>query len=178
MGRNDDLIKASTAYMAGQAIMRNAAYNLQKEANERAERSKHITPQEELQESIAKYVLSDKQEEAFEWLNECIQTEIIGEAKQQKINTQILDKQIEAIKVKYTPFYDKIGMSMPENIADITGKSICDLLGIELLTQTYYKEQEIKRENQEMREGCSTVFRVVFLIGFILFIIYVTTCAN
>ena len=177
MGQNDDLIKAGTAYAAGRSIMNNAAYNLYKQAEEMAERTKHVTSEEKLQENIANFVLAEKQEVAFEWLNQCIQTEIIGEAKQQRNNTQILDKQIEAIKVKYLPFYDKLGMAMPKNIADSTGESICNLLGIELLTQEFYDKQKIEREKQESREGCGLAFRAVLIIGMLALLIGIPMCS-
>ena len=177
MGQNDDLIKAGTSYAAGQSIMSNAAYNLRKQAEEMAERTKHVTSEEKLQENIANFVLAEKQEVAFEWLNQCIQTEIIGEAKQQRNNTQILDKQIEAIKVKYLPFYDKLGMAMPKNIADSTGESICNLLGIELLTQEFYDKQKIEREEQEAKEGCGLVFRAVLIIGMLALLIGIPMCS-
>ena len=177
MGQNDDLIKAGTSYAAGQSIMSNAAYNLRKQAEEMAKLTKHITTDEVLQENIAKYILAAKQVEAFEWLNECMQTEIIGEAKQQKNNSQTLDKQIERIKVKYQPIYDKIGMAMPANIADSTGESICNLLGIELLTQEFYDKQKIEREEQEAKEGCGLVFRAVLIIGMLALLIGIPMCS-
>ena len=177
MGQNDDLIKAGTSYAAGQSIMSNAAYNLRKQAEEMAKLTKHNTTDEVLQENIAKYILAGKQVEAFEWLNECIQTEIIGEAKQQKNNSQTLDKQIERIKVKYQPIYDKIGMAMPANIADSTGESICNLLGIELLTQEFYDKQKIEREKQESREGCGLAFRAVLMIGMLSLLIFIPMCS-
>lgn len=36
-------------------------------------------------------------------------------------------------KDKYTPFYEKIGMQMPENLVSITADKLCRLLGVENL---------------------------------------------
>lgn len=177
MGQNDDLIKAGTAYAAGQSIMSNAAYNLRKQAEEMAEKTKHITREEQLQENIAKFILAGKQEEAFAWLNECMQTEIIGHAKHQNDNAIILDKIIEKTINKYTPFYEKISKSMPANLAQSNGSQICSLLGIELLPQSYYDEQKEIRARQEEKEGCGLAFRAVLMIIFILLLIGIPMCS-
>lgn len=126
----NDLIKAGTSYAAGNAIANNIAYNLRKQREELEAMYRHITSKELLQEGVAKFILSDKRDEAYEWLNESIQTEFIGYAKQQTDTYKPLRETMDEVRQKYAPFYQKIGENMPETLASLTADSLCELLGI------------------------------------------------
>lgn len=134
----NDLIKAGTGCVAGNAIANNIAYNLRKQREELEAKYRHITSKELLQEGVAKFILSDKRDEAYEWLNESIQTEFIGYAKQQTDTYKPLRETMDEVRQKYAPFYQKLGKNMPETLVSLTADSLCELLGI--------ANEEIKRE--------------------------------
>lgn len=178
---SNDIIKAGTGYLAGQALANNIAYNLRKQAEEREAKIRHITPPETLKEGVAKFILSNKHAEGYEWLNECIQTEMIGYAKKQEDTNTPLRVTIHKVREKYAPFYEKIGKEMPETIATLTADALCDLLDI---TNEEKRIEAARAMAREMREqaanqdtnddrglGSAIWFLIIFVIALVLFAI-------
>lgn len=178
---SNDIIKAGTGYLAGQALANNIAYNLRKQAEEREAKIRHITPPETLKEGVAKFILSNKHAEGYEWLNECIQTEFIGYAKQQTDTYKPLRETMDEVRQKYAPFYQKIGKDMPETIASLTADSLCDLLDI---TNEEKRREAARAMAREMREqaanqdtnddrglGYATWFLIIWVIALFLYAI-------
>lgn len=175
---SNDIIKAGTGYLAGQALANNIAYNLRRQAEEREAKIRHITPPETLKEGVAKFILSNKHAEGYEWLNECIQTEMIGYAKKQEDTNTPLRVTIHKVREKYAPFYEKIGKEMPETIATLTADALCDLLDITnfekrreaALAQAREMQEQVANQdtNDDSGSGCAPFALIMFVIAVFL----------
>ena len=109
-----DLLNAATGYVAGNAIAKNMADNLRKQREELEKRHAHVTSQEVLTTEIAKFLLNGNNDGAFEYLNNCFNTEVIGIAQHQDYYKCSLETMIQRVKDKYQPFYDRIERPMPQ----------------------------------------------------------------
>ena len=79
-----DLINAASGYVAGNAVSNSVINNLRK-CREEAERElAHWTPEETISAEIAKFILSDNKQGAFEYLNAHFNEEIVDAAQKQK----------------------------------------------------------------------------------------------
>ena len=130
---NEDLLNAGMGYVAGNSMMRGIADNLRRQREEVEKRLAHITTEEVLAVEIAKFLLNENRNGAYEYLNSHFNEEIIDAAQNQTNYIYSLETILKKKKAKYTPFYEKIGMQMPENLVSITAEKLCQLLGVENL---------------------------------------------
>ncbi len=128
---NKDLLNAGTQYIAGNSITKGMANNLRKEREEIERRLAHTTPEEVLSAEITKFLLSEDRNGAYEFLNSHFNEEIIDIAQNQTNYIYSLETMLKKRKEKYNPFYEKIGMPMPENLVSITADKLCQILGVE-----------------------------------------------
>lgn len=130
---NEDLLNAGTGYVAGSSITKGIANNLREQREEMEKKLAHITPEEVLSAEVAKFLLSEDRNGAYEYLNSHFNEEIIDAAQNQTDFIYSLETMLKRKKNKYNPFYERIGMSMPENLASITADKLCQILGVENL---------------------------------------------
>lgn len=80
-------------------------------------------------------------------------------------------------KDKYNPFYEKIGMTMPENLASITADKLCEVLGVEnlhIIDSTDGKTSP----SLESNSGCTTEMIISAIVIFAIIIIAIIATAN
>lgn len=130
---NEDLLNAGAGYVAGSSISKGIANNLRKQREEMGKKLAHITSEEVLAAEIAKFLLSGNGDGAYEYLNSHFNEEIIDAAQNQTDYIYSLETILKRKRNKYNPFYEKIGMTMPENLASITADKLCEVLGVENL---------------------------------------------
>ena len=65
-----DLINAASGYVAGNAVSNSVISGLRKYSEEAQRKLAHITSEETLSAEIAKFILSDNKQGAFNYLNE------------------------------------------------------------------------------------------------------------
>ncbi len=109
------------------------AHHLDTKREEQELHLRHITTDEILLQGIAKFVLANQSNKAFEWLNRSILLEMEGEAKRQTPNTLPLKDTLNNIRQKYTRYYTSLGREMPQEIWRLTAQQLCKSLGVELL---------------------------------------------
>ena len=80
-------------------------------------------------------------------------------------------------KDKYNPFYEKIGMPMPENLASITADKLCQILNVEnlhIIDSTDGKTSPSLKSNS----GCTTEMIISAIVIFAVIIIAIIATAN
>lgn len=80
---NEDLLNAGMGYVAGNSMMRGIADNLRRQREEVEKRLAHITTEEVLAVEIAKFLLNENRNGAYEYLNSHFNEEIIDAAQNQ-----------------------------------------------------------------------------------------------
>lgn len=172
---NKDLLNAGTQYIAGNSITKGMANNLRKEREEIERRLAHTTPEEVLSAEITKFLLSEDRNGAYEFLNSHFNEEIIDIAQNQTNYIYSLETMLKKRKEKYNPFYEKIGMPMPENLVSITADKLCQILGVEnlhIIDSTDGKTSP----SLESNSGCSVETIISAIV--ILFMIIITIIAT
>lgn len=104
---NEDLLNAGAGYVAGSSISKGIANNLRKQREELEKKLAHITPEEVLAAEIAKFLLSENKNGAYEYLNSHFSEEIIEAAQNQTDYIYSLETMLKKKKDKYNPFYEK-----------------------------------------------------------------------
>lgn len=125
-----DLLNAASGYVAGNVVSRTLVSEIRRLHEDTARKLAHITPEETLSAEIAKFILSDNKQGAFEYLNSHFNEEIVDAAQNQTDYIYSLETIIKKRIVKYMPFYQRIGMSMPEHLKNIKADQLCEILGI------------------------------------------------
>ena len=120
-------------YMAGRAVMGNVVGEMRRSRKDYQRRSAHQMKDEALSAAVAKFLLNDDADSAFEFLNDCFMDEVIDDAQHQKDRNYSLETILEKRKAKYLPYYERIGKSMPEKLAALTADELCETLGVENL---------------------------------------------
>lgn len=120
-------------YMAGRAVMGNVVGDMRRSREDYQRRSAHQMKDEVLSAAVAKFLLNDDADSAFEFLNDCFMDEVIDDAQHQKDRNYSLETILEKRKAKYLPYYERIGKSMPEKLAAPTADELCETLGVENL---------------------------------------------
>ena len=115
---NKDIINAAQGYLAGNAIAKGVINDLKKTREEIQQKLAHYTSEEVLSAEVAKFILANNKQGAFEYLNDFIYS---------------LETLLKKRKDKYIPFYTRIGMDMPEQLRNITADQLCEILGVENL---------------------------------------------
>lgn len=166
-----NLIKAASGYVIGNTISNNIIGELRKSNEEAARRLAHITTEEALSAEIAKFILSDNKNKAFEYLNAHFNEELVDAAQNQKNYIYSLETIIKKRKDKYMPFYQKIGMDMPEKFKNITADQLCEILGIENLHIIDSTDGKTSPSNPKEGIGCGTVICGIIIIGLIILMV-------
>ena len=149
---NEDLLNAGAGYVAGSSISKGIANNLRKQREEMEKKLAHITSEEVL-------------------------AEIIDAAQNQTDYIYSLETMLKRKKDKYNPFYEKIGMTMPENLASITADKLCEVLGVEnlhIIDSTDGKTSP----SLESNSGCTTEMIISAIVIFAIIIIAIIATAN
>lgn len=120
-------------FWAANSIAGSMANSLQEQRMEIAEQLVNITTEEELSVEVEGFLSDDDVEGAYEYLNSRFNMEIIDAAQNQKDYVYSLETLLDMRKDKYLPFYEKIGMPMPECLSSITADVLCEMLGVENL---------------------------------------------
>ena len=79
-----DLINAASGYVAGNAVSNSVISGLRKYSEEAQRKLAHITSEETLSAEIAKFILSDNKQGAFNYLNEHLNEEFVDAGQNQK----------------------------------------------------------------------------------------------
>ena len=169
---NKDIINAGAGYVAGNAITNSMIQNLRKYSEEHKEFFANHLTEEQLTESVAKYILANDYDSAFEFLNSHLNNEIVYACSHQKEFIKPLSELIEMRRNKYQPFYAKINREMPKQIKEMTAEQICAIMGVSLVS-----EQELAdyHKNKEEKENAGIIFRAIVIIGIIILCIAAAT---
>ena len=71
----------------------------------------------------------DRVADAYDYLNSSLRNEMIHDCQNQKEFTRHLSQLLESRKDTYRPFYEKIGIVMPEDLEAMTAERICTVMG-------------------------------------------------
>ena len=99
---NKDLLNAGAGYVAGSSITRGVADNLRRQREEIEKKLAHITSEEVLSAEIAKFLLKEDKDGAYQYLNDHFNEEIIDAAQRQtdfiySLETMLKKKRINII---------------------------------------------------------------------------------
>jgi hypothetical protein len=166
-------------YMAGRAVMGNVVGEMRRSREDYQRRSAHQMKEEILSKTVAKFLLSDNADSAFEFLNDCFMDEVIADAQHQKDRSYSLDTILEKRKAKYLPYYERIGKAMPEKLAGLTADELCETLGVENLhVKDHRGDKEIipyerkKNLGDLLLDWWAWILLILFGIGFVVYMKY------
>ena len=120
-------------FFVANSIAGSMANSLHEQRMEMAEQLANITTEDELSVEVECFMSDDNAEGAYEYLNSRFNMEIIDAAQNQKDYVYSLETLLEMRREKYLPFYERIGMPMPECLSSITADVLCEMLGVENL---------------------------------------------
>lgn len=168
---NNDLIKVASGYVAGKSISSGVISDLRKQREEIERKLLYVKTEEVLSAEIAKFILSDNKQAAYEYLNFHFNEEIVYVAQNQNDYIYSLETMIQKRRDKYVPFYQKIEMDMPKQLQDITADQLCELLGVENLhiIDSVDGKTTPSKPNDEFDLGL--IFRAILIIGLIILMI-------
>lgn len=168
-----DLLKAASGYVAGNVVSRTLVSEIKRLHEDTTRKLAHITPEEALSAEIAKFILSDNKQGAFEYLNSHFNEEIVDAAQNQTDYIYSLETIIKKRIVKYMPFYQRIGMSMPEHLKNIKADQLCEILGIANLH--IIDSADGKTSPSYSNEGIdlNLVFKAVLVVVIMMFLVIV-----
>ena len=166
-----NLINAASGYAAGNAVSNSVINNLRKYSEEAERKLAHWTSEETISAEIAKFILSDNKQGAFEYLNAHFNEEIVDAAQRQKDYIYSLETIIQKRKDKFLPFYQKIGMDMPEQLKNITADQLCEILGVTNLHIIDSTDGKTSPSHSSDGENLGLIFRAIIIIGMIYCII-------
>lgn len=166
-----DLIKAASGYVAGNAVSNSVISSLRKYSEEAERKLAHWTPEETISAEITKFILSDNKQGAFEYLNEHFNEEIVDAAQGQEDYIYSLETIIQKRKDKFLPYYQKIGMDMPEQLRHITADQLCEILGVTNLHIIDSVDGKTSPSHPSSGVDLGLIFRgILIIIGIILII--------
>ena len=165
---NRDLINAASGYIIGNAVSNSVIRGLRKYSKEAARKLAHITTEETLSAEIAKFILSNNKQGAFEYLNAHFNEEIVDAAQNQKDYIYSLETIIEKRRDKYMPFYKRIGIDMPKQLRDINADQLCESLGVSNLHIIDSIDGKSSPSNPDEGIGYNTIICGILIMGMIL----------
>ena len=182
---NQDLYNAARGYWTANAVIGSAASKMadlnRQEAAKFAEMTlfnSHYLSEKQLADKIGNYILYNDLVGAYEFLNRSLKNEIIHDCQNQKEFTTHLSELIEQRKSKYSPFYQKIDMSMPTTIGDMTAEDICSIMSVELMSpeqlKQYHSEKEALEWADKLVGNIGLAFRAVLIIGMLVLMMYLS----
>lgn len=183
---NSDFYKTARGYWTANAVIGSAASKMADLNSEQGAKIAEITSfyshylsKEQLSDRIGHYILCNDLVGAYEFLSRSLKNELIHDCQNQKEFTTHLSELIEQRKEKYRPFYQKIDMTMPNSIDDMTAEDICSIMSVELMTPAKLKQYHSEKEAQEwadkLVENLGLAFRAILIIGLVVLIIYLSS---
>lgn len=166
-----DLIDAASGYVAGNAVSNSVVSSLRKYSEEAERKLAHWTSEETISAEIAKFILSDNKQAAFEYLNVHFNEEIIDAAQNQKDYIYSLETIIQKRKDKFQPFYQKIGLDMPEQLKNITADQLCELLGVPNLHIIDSTDGKTSPSYSSEGENWGGIIKAILIAGMVILII-------
>ncbi len=167
-------------YIAGNVVMGTMIGDMRRTRLDYERRSAHQVKEETLNAIVAKFLLNDDKEGAFEYLNECFKNEIIDDCQHQSDRNYSLETILVKRKAKYAPFYERIGKPMPEKLAALTADELCAMLGVENLhikdsrrnKDIIPYEAKKKSFGDWLLDWWPLVFFVLFMLGMVIYFKY------
>ena len=183
---NPDLYKAARGYWTANALTGSVASELaslnRQEAARIAEANRfnsHYLTEKQLGDKVGHYILLGNISQAYEFLNESLKREIVHDCQNQKRFKCHLSELISQRVEKYRPFYQKINMSIPTQIEEMTAEEICSIMSVDLLTpeqlRRYHSEKEAEERTDKVFENLGLAFRAILIIGLIILMMYLST---
>ena len=163
-----DLINAASGYVAGNAVSNSVISGLRKYSEEAQRKLAHITSEETLSAEIAKFILSDNKQGAFNYLNEHLNEEFVDAGQNQKDYIYSLETILNRKINKYMPYYQKIGMDMPEQLKNITADQLCEILGVTNLHIIDSTDGKTSPSHPSEDIDLGLIFRAILIIGMII----------
>lgn len=166
-------------YIAGNAVMGTVVGDMRRKRLDYVRRSAHQMKEETLNAMVAKFLLNDDADGAFEFLNNCFMDEVIDDCQHQADRNYSLETILVKRKAKFNLFYERIGKPMPGKLTALTADELCATLGEE--------NQHIKdsRGNKDiipyeakksfgdwLLDWWQLVFFVLFVIGAVVYLKY------
>ena len=179
---NQDFYKLARNYMITNAVIGSAAFKMAQLNREQAAQIAeihrfyaHYKSDKEIADQIGRFMLLNRSAEAFSYLNNSLRNEMIHDCQNQKEFTTHLSELIQCRRDKYRPFYEKIGMQMPEDLETMTAEDLCFVMSVELMTaeqlKEYHRQKEEKESGERLAENIGLAFRVVIITGLIILMI-------
>ena len=170
-------------YIATNAVIGSAASKMAELNREQAAKIAEITrfyanykSERELADQIGRFLLLGSVADAYDFLNSSLRNEMIHDCQNQKEFTKHLSKLLESRKDTYRPFYEKIGIEMPEDLETMTAERICSVMGVELMTpkqlEMYHLDQQALEQGEKLAENVGLFFRAVLIIGLLILICF------
>ena len=163
-------------YLTGNAVLGNVVGDMRRTREDYQRRSAHQTKDETLNAIVAKFLLSDDADSAFNFLNDCFMDEVIDDARHQSDRNYSLETILVKRKAKYAPYYERIGMPMPENLEGLTADELCQSVGVENLhVKDSRGDKEIIPYEKKKDLGdywWAWILLVLFGIGFVVYMKY------
>ena len=182
---NRDMHNSAKRYIAANAVIGSAASKMAELNREQAAKIAEITrfysnykSEKELADQIGRFLLLDRVADAYDYLNSSLRNEMIHDCQNQKELTRHLSQLLESRKDTYRPFYEKIGIVMPEDLEAMTAERICTVMGVELMTpqqlDKYHSDQKAFEQGEKLAENIGLFFRAVLIIGLLILICLAT----
>lgn len=171
--RNKDIIDAVRGYVVGNAFSKALISNLDKELEEIRRKKGNTTSVEVLSAEVAKFLLAENKQGAFEYLNEQLTKDLISLAQNQRVLTCPLDTMIKQQYSKYLPIYKRVGMDIPDNLRSVTADSLCKMLGVQNLHIADRQGGNTKPTTQDDEFGFWFWVRAILIIGMVTLLIIV-----
>lgn len=173
----DDGVKG---YLAGNAVMGTVVGDIRRKRLDYERRSAHQMKEETLNVVVARYLLNDDKEGAFEYLNECFMNEVIDDCQHQSDRNYSLETILVKRKAKYSPFYERIGKPMPEKLSVLTADELCAMLGVKNLHIKDSRRNkdiipyEVKKKSfgEWLLDWWQLVFFVLVVTGAVIYLSY------
>ena len=165
-------------YAAGNSIARGIAGNLRRQREEMEKKMAHITSEEVLSAEVAKFLWKEDKIGAKQYLDDHFSEEIIDAAQRQTDYIYPLETMLKRIKDKYSPFYERIGMPMPENLASITADKLCQMLGVENLHINDSSDGETYPSYESGSNSGWVSALIICVIVTIISLVIVKACSN
>lgn len=166
----DDELKG---YIAGQSIAGGVVGEMRRQRLDYERRSTHETKANVLSAEVAKFMLANDVEGAFEYLNERFMEEIVDDCQNQEDRNFSLETILRKRKDKYAVFYERIGKEMPEKLSALTADELCLMLGVKNLHVKDNNDDTepvipFKSKTDVNVNGCGWTVAIILLVGVIL----------
>ena len=163
-----NLINGAAGYVAGNAVSNSIIGGIRSYRKEIERKLKHIIPEEVISAEIAKFILANDKQGAFEYLNLHLNEEIVDAALRQNDFIYSLETIIQKKKNKYLPYYQQIGMDMPKQSKDITADQLCETLGVTNLHIIDSIDGKTSPSHSSEDFDIDLIIRAIILIGMII----------